>query len=162
MPGNRKPPGGLEGPQPLQVQSAAATCAVRGAFLRSRACPARAKMLSLRLFRPGVPQGREEKAFISIKWILHLIEGAVQQPLFIHGLSPGRGYIFGRDHQTLHQPTVSPFMRVTGTTTGALMGCSGCSTCQIRRAAASLPMALPSWRMVVSLGRTDSMSRVPS
>ncbi len=37
-------------------------------------------MLSFRLFRPGVPQGREEKAFLSIKWRIHLIEGAVQQP----------------------------------------------------------------------------------
>ncbi len=37
-------------------------------------------MLSLRLFRPGVPQGREEKAYLSIKWRIHLIEGAVQQP----------------------------------------------------------------------------------
>ena len=44
-------------------------------------CPAKAKMLSLRLFRTGGPQGREEKAFLSIKWILHLIDGAVQQPL---------------------------------------------------------------------------------
>ena len=39
-------------------------------------------MLSLRLFRPGVPQGREEKAFLPIKWRIHLIDGAVQQPRF--------------------------------------------------------------------------------
>ena len=43
-------------------------------------------MLSLRLFRPGVPQGREEKAFLSIKWRIHLIDGAVQQPRFINNL----------------------------------------------------------------------------
>ena len=37
-------------------------------------------------------QGREEKAFMSIKWFYHLIEGAVQQPLSIAGLLPAGHY----------------------------------------------------------------------
>ena len=42
-------------------------------------------MLSLRLFRPGVPKGREEKAFWSIKWSIHLIDGAVQRHFLLRG-----------------------------------------------------------------------------
>ena len=38
MSGNQQFQGGLEGPQPLHFKSAAATCAVRGDFLRSGAC----------------------------------------------------------------------------------------------------------------------------
>ena len=55
-------------------------------------------MLSLRLFRPGVPKEREEKAFLSIKRKIHLIEGAImQQPNFFtafqkwHSMKVGGG-----------------------------------------------------------------------
>ena len=52
--GNQQSWGGLEGPQPLHFKSAAATCAVRGEFLRSGACPAGSKSHLLRLCRPGL------------------------------------------------------------------------------------------------------------
>ena len=48
---------GLVELQSLKTQSAAPACTVRGGFLRSRACPARAKIHSLRLLRPKNPAG---------------------------------------------------------------------------------------------------------
>ena len=45
--------GGCEGGVPPSIQSAGPALPVRGVFLRSRACPAGAKMRSLQIFRLG-------------------------------------------------------------------------------------------------------------
>ena len=56
-------------------------------FLRSRACTARAKIFSLRLCRPGAPQGREAKARGFSQGGQVPLAGAVQQPLVLFAAS---------------------------------------------------------------------------
>jgi len=76
-----EPRGGLEGPQPLQAESAAATCALRGAFLLKQSVPCGSKNAFLAPFYAQESHRDERKRrFKSIKWRIHLIERAVQQP----------------------------------------------------------------------------------